>query len=262
MRVIHMTSVHRCDDTRIFVKMCRSLHNSGHEVHLVATRSDGMGLECRDGVNIHGISAPQSRSERVLNVVPRILHKASELKGDIYHFHDPEFLLRAVKFQRLMQRPVVYDAHEDFRLDVLEKDYLPWGIRHLISNTGGRIETWAASHLKGVVAATPGIAERFQFHPQCTVVQNFPCLDEFSNPEERQFSDGGGLFVYAGGLFQNRGIWEMLEALEMVSGRARIALAGNWSNSAFRDLCRGHATYCRVEEKGCVDRESIQKLLN
>ncbi len=53
--VVHMTSAHRADDTRIFAKECRTLSAAGYEVHLVAQGTDDA---LRDDVRIGASPRP------------------------------------------------------------------------------------------------------------------------------------------------------------------------------------------------------------
>ena len=94
MRIVQMSSVHYWRDTRVFLKMCASVAAAGHEVHLVVPRED-VSVETVDGVIVHGLPMPANRRERMFGTVKRVLDTAAELKGELYQFHDPEFLLRA-----------------------------------------------------------------------------------------------------------------------------------------------------------------------
>ena len=158
MEIVHVTSVHCWRDTRILHKMCRSLADAGHRVHLVVPRADSAEVERWEGVYVHGIPLPRNRLQRVGRTAVDVLRRAADLPGALYHFHDPELLWYARGFQRRVGRPVVYDAHEDVRLQVYDKTWIPsWG-RGMVSLAVGRLEDHVSRHLAGVVAATPSIA--------------------------------------------------------------------------------------------------------
>src|SRR4249919_2675176 len=88
-RVVHLTSVHRPDDVRIFRKECRTLAAAGYEVVLVAS---GAGGSTVDGVRFHPIKRSSSRAARLVLGWGRILAAALSERGALYHLHDPELL--------------------------------------------------------------------------------------------------------------------------------------------------------------------------
>ena len=63
--IVHMTSAHPRFDTRIFVKQCQSLAQTGFSVHLIV--ADGLGDQVKNGVCIHDVGRPASRVRRVLD---------------------------------------------------------------------------------------------------------------------------------------------------------------------------------------------------
>ena len=67
--------------------MCNSLASNGYEVSLVV--ADSLGDQFCNGVQIYDVGASKNRLCRILNAPRRVLEKALELKGDVYHLHDP-----------------------------------------------------------------------------------------------------------------------------------------------------------------------------
>lgn len=91
-KIVHMTSVHVRNDTRIFYKECVSLANAGYEVVLIV--ADGKGDEEKNGVTIVDVGKkPTSRIRRMIFTTARIYKAAWQIDADVYHFHDPELLL-------------------------------------------------------------------------------------------------------------------------------------------------------------------------
>jgi glycosyltransferase involved in cell wall biosynthesis len=256
-----MSSVHAWHDTRIFGKMCRSLALAGHDAHLLVPRRHGPEVETREGVTIHAVPLPASRPQRMWKTVPLLLRRAAELGADAYHLHDPELLRCAVGFQKRVGRPVIYDSHEDLRLQILHKRWIPRGGRRLVGRVVGLLEDRVACRLSGVVAATPSIAMRFAKHPRCVVVNNYPLLSELEPGCDRKETVAQGRFAYVGGIGRVRGIREMIAALPLAGSAVRLSLAGDWETDGLRKQCTKLTGWDQVEERGFLDRAGVRALL-
>lgn len=260
MRIVHMTSAHPWLDTRIFVMMCRSFADAGHEVHLVVPRPDCFEVEFHDGVYIHPISPPKNRRRRVFDTVNMVLDVAAGIKGDIYHFHDPEFLRCAVPFQRRMGRPMICDVHENFRLNIIQRFQIPRWMRLSMSWSFGLLENRISSNLAAVVVATPAIAHRFSTHPRCVVIYNYPVPDELAPDDSQSRVIKLGHFAYVGVIAPLRGIREMIASLPLAGPEARLLLAGHYETKGLK--YRTSLDWSQVEEMGYLDREGVRRLLH
>jgi len=261
VRVVHLTSVHSWRDVRVFVKMCRSLAASGFDVHLVAPCAEIRTPEVQDGVTIHPVPPARNRRERAFRTARNVLKVAEGLSADVYHFHDFEFLLWAPALEKRAGRPVIYDAHEDVRLDVLSKKYLPAWTRGAIAKLAGWVEDRAVRRLAGVIAATPSIRARFAEHPRCVVVQNFALREELAPSAETGPERTGAVFAYIGGIVGLRGVREMIRALPVAGAETCLVLAGNWENQRLREECQRLPGWPQVKDLGFVGREEVARLV-
>lgn len=255
-RVVHMTSVHRPDDARIFLKECRTLAAAGYEVHLVAPTASN---SFRDGVSSWGTPRPTSGSRlaRMTSTVLHVCRRARALKPDLYHFHDPEIMPAALLFARLGS-PVVYDVHEDLVATIPDKAWIHPSLRAPVADLVARIEPAAANQLAAAVTATPAIEERFA-GCKCDVVtvNNYPRLTEFQDVP--QCDVGGNRAVcYVGGLTEIRGIEVMIEAIAKTD--VRLLLAGSFEPDSFGDRMRALAGWARVEALGQVGRSELTNI--
>src|SRR5215831_18384188 len=121
-RVVHLTSVHRAFDTRIFHKECKSLAMAGYDVTLIAPHAGGDSTE--DGVKLKAVLPPGDRRERIMSTVPNVYRAAVREDAEIYHFHDPE-LMPVAGLLKLRGKKVVYDVHEDYAGTMRGKKWLP-----------------------------------------------------------------------------------------------------------------------------------------
>lgn len=261
MRIIHLTSSHPYCDTRIFIRMCSSLAKVGHEVHLIVPRSDINKMERRNGVFIHPIPGPITRFRRMTTIVDAGLEIGAALNGDIYHFHDPEFLRVAPRWQRKLNKPFVYDVHEDYRIKMREKDWLPRFMRTPLEYLVGKVEDHVSRQLAGVVAATPDIAARFLSHPNLITVYNYPLRDELILPVTEAKKESG-LFAYVGAISLLRGAREMVKAIGLAGPMAKLALAGKFSPETLRVELASMKEWEQVRERGFLSRSEVGILLS
>jgi glycosyltransferase involved in cell wall biosynthesis len=257
VRVIHLSSSHYPDDSRIFWKECRSLAQAGYDVAFVVAADRSL---TREGVDIVAVKRPSTRLERMLVTPLRVLIAGLRRKGFIYHFHDPE-LLPAGFFLRALGKQVVYDVHEDLPRNVLYKEWLPRAFRRLASLASAAVEWVGGRTFSGVVAATPVIARRFP-KKRTALVQNFASKSEFSlvngvPHEERR------AVAYVGGVTAHRGAVEMVKAIAMVHRfpDVNLLLAGPTYPSRFIDELTALPGWSRVDYRGLLDRVGVQRLL-
>ncbi|NLF71264.1 MAG: glycosyltransferase family 4 protein [Candidatus Anammoximicrobium sp.] len=261
MRIVHVTSVHPWDDSRIFFKMCRSLAEAGFEVHLVVPRSQAPATERREGVVIHAVPVPRTRRQRILRTVPQVRRTAAALDGDIYHCHDPE-LAPVLLSLKGPGRSVVYDVHEDVPKDILLKQWIPRWLRPVASRLAALVLRQVGRRLDAVVAATPTIAGRF---PNCrtAVIRNYPLLGELCDGDARPWSERPNLVAYIGGLTRARGIPQAAAAMQQLPGSlaARLALAGEFEDAALQAQILSGAAAGGVDFHGWLDRQGVKTLL-
>jgi glycosyltransferase involved in cell wall biosynthesis len=237
LRVVHMTSVHRPDDPRIFLKEARSLAAAGYDVTIVAAETPAAAQAT--GVKFVGIRGAgrheyvrdpdrglARRIVRFFDVTVRVAWRAVRLRADVYHFHDPELLFAAMLMKLLTDARVVYDVHEDVPKQMLGKRYLPSPARRPLARIVGTLERVAASQLDAAIAATPPIARRFPPR-STTVVQNFPIVDELIGANS-SYRDRAATACYVGGLTPERGLVQLMEAWRLLRSTrdATLIIAG------------------------------------
>ena len=258
MKIAHLSSVHRRDDTRILHRQCRSLAEAGHQVVLVV--ADGRGPGEMHGVSIVDAGRSRHRVARMLSASRRVVRMALDIDADLYHLHDPELLPSALGLKR-HGRTVVFDAHEDDPLHILGKHYLhPW-VRRPLARAVDAIERWACPRLDAVVAATTSIGARFApINPRTVVVNNYPRLGELGTAD-RLRSDRAPLVAYIGSITRVRGILELVDAMPRCRSDARLALGGAFSPPALRRECETRPGWARVDALGHLDRDGVRTTL-
>lgn len=255
MKIVHITTVHKRIDARIFLKEVQSLaeHFGNDEVYLIV--GDGEGSEVRQGIKIYDIGAPPSaRLFRFTLQSYRMFLLLRKLNATVVHFHDPELLLLGLVL-KLLGAIVVYDIHEDYRLDIKQKPWLHPFTRNLLSKIFAKIEDNITPKLDGVITATPRIADNFRTCRTC-VVRNYPIDDESLPPKTDVLQN---TTIYIGGIGEERGLDQMINAINLLpdSYDPRLVLAGRFPNKKSESLFMNRKDLSRVDFLGWLDRSTI-----
>ncbi|UJP08914.1 glycosyltransferase [Microbacterium sp. KUDC0406] len=167
-RVVHVSSAHPWSDNRIHYREAVSLARAGYDVTLVAVAT----AEAPPSGQVRVITVPRlRRAWRVLVSGPRAIVAALKTGAQIFHLHDPE-LIWAIPLLRAVGRAVIYDAHEDLPVQVLDKPYANAVTRPVLAAVA-RALCAVAGTSTAVIAATEQVATRFP-DTKTTVVRNFP----------------------------------------------------------------------------------------
>jgi glycosyltransferase involved in cell wall biosynthesis len=128
-----------------------------------------------------------------------------------------------------------------------------------------RTENVAARHMSGLIAATPALANRFRpIHPDTVVVNNFVILDEFIAPTGLEWKRRDPAVVYYGGLSEERGIHEMLAAMDVLPStlHLKLELGGCFYVKDQETFYMAEPCWKHVNWHGELDRNNIASILN
>lgn len=255
MKICHLTSVHSQNDTRIFIKECQSLFESGFEVHFVVP---GAQTSIVEGVQIHGIVKDKgNRLKRMTRTVDRVFKKGLEIEADVYHFHDPELIPIGLKLKKL-GKVVIYDVHEDVPRQILTKKWLPKNTHSLVSKLVEMYENYAAKKMDFIIAATPFIRDRFlELGCNSLDINNYPLLEELK-VENVLWDEKENAICYMGGIAFIRGIREMVEAVSMTK-ETTLLLGGKFVMLSERDIVTNLEGWKQVEELGFLNRKQVKE---
>jgi len=131
MKIVHITTVHEPFDNRIFYKECLGMAKKGYKVTLIARHHQN---ETVQGIFIRALPKVKNRLFRLINTTFNAYKAALLENGDLYHFHDPEFMPLALLLKIKHRKKIVYDIHEDYHSLIKIKTYLPVLLRPIIAN--------------------------------------------------------------------------------------------------------------------------------
>ncbi|MBU2650555.1 MAG: glycosyltransferase family 4 protein [Bacteroidetes bacterium] len=256
-KICHITTVHRASDERIFYKECLSLVRHGYEVVLIAP--EGM-LPGNNALTHISLPHFNTRIRRFFSGQRMVFREAMKLHADLYHFHDPELMPVGVLLS-LFGKKVVYDVHEDLPKQVLYKNWIR-----------GRLWRWIASRLifvaerfsslffNGIAAATEDIAVHFPSR-KTIILRNFPSLQLMESAARVSWLKNGFTLVYAGGISRIRGILEIIKALEVIGGKVKLLLLGDFDDETYRKECMAETGWQHVDFRGWISISEVYGLM-
>lgn len=262
VKIVHLTSVHKDGDIRIFQKECVSLAEMGHDVTFVVPNAEERVEKVGDSakgatVKIASFKAEKgSRIRRMLKVVNMVYRKGLEVDGDVYHLHDPELLRIALKLKR-KGKIVIYDAHEDLPRQLLSKPYLKRWIAKPLAWFIEKVENKKVRKLDAVVAATPFIRDRFlKINPNTVDINNYPLEKEIETETVEKIEKEKAV-CYIGGISGIRGIIPVIKALEIT--QVPLYLAGEMP-VGLREELKQMEGWKYVRELGFISREEALEI--
>ncbi len=208
MRALLVTSVHQPDDPRIRERTLVALAREFEVRYACRTPGPSRGGD-HEWIEMKG-----SRMRRWWGALRQMLR--SDL--DVVSLHDPE-LIPAALLARLIRRvPLVVDVHEDVPAQIRHK---PWRLRFLRPPAArlARFFLRLAERFCMITLAEPGYRSIFRRdHP---VFPNYPAEGSLPDP-----APDGGYLVYVGDITEQRGAFEMVEAVGAMENPLPLRLVG------------------------------------
>ena len=258
IKAVHVSTVHKYDDTRILHRECKALAEAGCDVKLIIPHCKA---EFIHDVEIILVKKPSWLLARLFTSVPKVFFKLLKFeKTAVIHLHDPE-LIPAGLLLRLFARTVIYDMHEDFPAQIHSKEYLPEFIKKPLSFIVKVFERIFLTGFSGIITVTEPILQRLP-ERKSTLVQNFPVNSEIE-PGKEAHRDRERIIFYVGDITKPRGLTEMLDAVS-ISGpekKARLVLAGRFSPPRTRDEAELHPGWEFTDFIGWADRKQLNEML-
>lgn len=258
--VCHVSSAHVGLELRIYLKQCISLANAGKRVALIITAtSDEVERAKIENIDLYTLRSNSScgRYKRIIVKSFSAFLRTFNVKAKFYHFHDPELLPYAL-LMAFFGKKVIFDSHENVSEDILTKDWIPFGLRKIISCLYISFEYMCSLFLVGRVAATPSIFQSFVgVSRNDIVINNYPFLNEFI-PLDCQIEENRMVLVYVGLISRARGIFQLIESLPYTN--ATLILAGRYESDALKNELMSMQGWNQVVDHGVVSRETVREL--
>jgi glycosyltransferase involved in cell wall biosynthesis len=258
-KIRHLSSVHPIDDQRVTYRECKGLADAGYDIALIVGQQPTGPMA---GVPMIGVGLPRGRVDRATRVVWKVFRAARRERAHIYHLHDPEMLWAGMLLKLLGHR-VVYDVHEDAPKQIMNKFWIPWWAKRILSIGTELVERAAAAVLDGIVAATPPIAERFPAR-KTVVVQNFPRVAAASPPRGAlEFDRRPHPFAYTGGLTAVQGLREIVATTALLPmDLGDPVMAGWFDDDALEQEVRASEGWKRIRFLDQITPDEVLKAIH
>jgi len=257
-KVCILTTVHWVFDNRIFYKQARTLNEAGYAVTLIAQHKNS---EVIEGINIIALPPARNRLYRIFVTTLRCFLAAVKQDCSVYHFHDPELLPYGVLLKLITGKKVIYDAHEDYQKQILGKQWLGNRFYKLFAIIVVRALEYLTQFIfDDIIVANPEQSNRF-LNSKTTSIGNFPILKCIDTAVPQQVVKTKPIIVYAGGLTKIRGIGEIIQAIGLLNGKAKLWFLGKWETEEFKKECEGFRGWSYTDYLGFFKPEDVYSYL-
>lgn len=154
------------------------------------------------------------------------------------------------------KRRVIIDVHESTHEAILNKVYIPKGLRGLFARVWDISEIFLVKNfIRNVVAATPYIASRYDSISCTVLVRNYPKIDDVSYiKKSREYSPKN--ICYIGNINHRRGVYEMLRIWQNLGWSGSLYIIGSFNDASYEKMCKNLRVE-NVEYLGHLYRDEI-----
>ena len=251
-KICILATNHNAHQVRVYHRICLSLVEDGYQVDLVAQERGTR--EFVDGVHFYQVGEHRPTIEiRPLERLQRVRQAFSialQSNADIFQFHSPEFISRAIALRKQTGKPVIFDCMEDFDSYIQQRPGIPWWLRPFLTRYIRRELRRAGSSLDAIMTADRGTRDYFlPWARRLLVLHNLPVLRAFPDMLEESYPIYD--LVYHGGLSRYY-LRMMLKIDDALKGRGRLVKWYLFGNMPERDWFLAELTKRQAKERFCI----------
>ncbi|CDF57738.1 glycosyltransferase family 4 protein [Thermobrachium celere] len=234
MKICMLTSGHDIFDNRIYYKEILSLKKQFNEIYLVAPGEKDFVTE--DGIIVKCFPKRKNWIDR-FEPMNRMFKIAKEINADIYHAHEPDSFQVAVKLKKELGCKIIYDSHEYHPEGFAE--HFKFG-RSIIKKVIYLYEKHLGKQADAIISVNELLINKFKrYNNNVVMLPNYPVLNEIKIEKEYEKKP---MFVYIGGLREDRGILKILEAIELIKDEDyKYLFIGPFETFDFEQKCKKFA---------------------
>lgn len=236
LSIIIVTSIHPDFDSRIW-KHAKLIASAGHNVRLICPWDVAPG-SVQEGVEFHPFPKAPSRMLRPVWSFAQLLPKLLKIVrgADIVHFHDLDLL--PIMTLVALFKPVVFDVHENYPDEMLEKAWVPKALRRPLA---GAVKwgQWASCQIiRNVVLVAPSQERYFGSRRlRKEYIYNFASKD-LGQAADHNYAGRAPTVVFIGSQHKNNGSLLLLDIAALVCGAApeiNFQVVDRFMDNVFRE---------------------------
>lgn len=216
LKVCHIISGYYRNDPRVFQRQCKSLKNADFDVCILT--NDNIDDEILDEIPIYSCKIYwNSRIRILLNAKKQFLERAIEIDADIYQMHSPELLSLGLALKK-EGKIVIYDAHEDLPMHILEKEWIPRIIRNPISVFVKYYMNRVLKKYNEIVSPHQHVVDKLKLiNPNTTLITNFAKFGPLINYDLSHYLNRENSICYSGTVYLHSNQEFILEAISNIN---------------------------------------------
>ena len=222
IKIAHITSVHRHDDTRIFLKQCKSLSKK-YNVFLINKEFEGI----KNDITFKKAYFYKNRFLRIISSWAIALIFTIGKGFKVIHFHDPELIL-AVPIWKLFKIKVIYDVHENYSKQLETKEYIPRSVKFLVKTIIFSFEQSFSMIIDRLIIVHKDLNPNLNRLGKHTIISNAPLTNY-----EFEYKDRIKQFCYVGLISYQRGLLHIAKALNKLN--IKFMIAGVFANDEIKN---------------------------
>jgi hypothetical protein len=206
MKILHITSAHPRNDTRVYDKIFQTIRQDHENCYLYV--ADGNGCDHKEGViDVCNGNATKVKLLKIWHVFRKIKNK----RDYILHFHDPELI--PIMLLMSLKNTVIFDIHEHFVSRIPER-VKSLTLRNCLTYFL-KFSVWLARMRFHFILAEDSYADIYKSKKSNTLIRNYPDLSIFKpfKKSKRELESIIKL-VYIGSITEERGLSKMLSLLD------------------------------------------------
>lgn len=187
--------------------------NVGFDVRLICPWDVPVG-KVKDGVNLIPFQRVKGRIRRLLFIQFVILFEVikSFRKTDLYHFHDIDILPLMTMLSFF--KPVVYDIHENYHDEMLDRDWIPKLMRRPLYYLVKYSQWIMTRKIKNIVCVVPVQEQELRGKRiNSVLIRNFASIDIVSK-NKPDYESRKNVVIFTGGHYKSNGSELILDIID------------------------------------------------
>ena len=242
----------RHDHVRAVHKQAYSLAQAGHEVVLVVKHGD---VTEYMGMRVVSARVPFENILRPVLNLPALFKQVVSLDGDMYLLSNPDSIPLALVL-KLSRKNVIYSTEEDFSKRFQLREAVPNWLEPALAWFVSKLERWLGRVTDGVL-----VTQSHQLKSiggNTLLLLNAPLLGgpivELADSIRLCEQHDGIRLIYAGGITESRGLFQMLELMQALNLQRSciLDLLGKFESVDLKERAEQHPGWQFVNYRGEV----------